>query len=51
MFIAVLYAIVSIPFTEGNIEELQSYLLSIQDCMSRLEQSTAPENDGIRIFT
>ena len=39
MFIAVLYAFVV------NIEELQSFLLSIQDCMNRIEQSTAPEND------
>ena len=45
MFIAVLYTSVLIQFTEGNIEELQSFLLSIQDCMNRIEQSTAPEND------
>ena len=45
MFIAVLYAFVLIQFTEANIEELQSFLLSIQDCMNRIEQSTAPEND------
>ena len=45
MFIAVLYAFVLIQFTEGNIEELQSFLLSIQDCINRIEQSTAPEND------
>ena len=45
MFIAVLYALVLIQFTEGNIEELQRFLLSIQDCINRIEQSTAPEND------
>ena len=45
MFIAVLYAFVLIQFTEGNIAELQSFLLSIQDCIIRIEQSTAPEND------
>ena len=45
MFTAVLYAFVLIQFTEGNIEELQSFLLSIQECMNRTEQSTAPEND------
>ena len=45
MFIAVLYAFVLIQFTEGNIEELQSFLLSIQDCMNGIEQSTGPEND------
>ena len=45
MFIAVFYAFVLIQFTEGNIEELQSFLLAIQDCINRIEQSTAPEND------
>ena len=45
MFIAVLYALVLIQFTEGNIEELQSFRLSIQDCINRIEQSIAPEND------
>ena len=45
MFRAVLYAFVLIQFTEGNIAELQSFLLSIQDCINRIEQSTAPEND------
>ena len=45
MFIAVLFAFVLIQFTEGNIAELQSFLLSIQDCINRIEQSTAPEND------
>ena len=45
MFITVFYAFVLIQFTEGNIEELQSFLLSIQDCINRIEQSTAPEND------
>ena len=45
MFIAVLYALVLIQFTEGNIEELQSFLFSIQDCINRIEQSTAPEKD------
>ena len=45
MFIAVLYAFGLIQFTEGNIEEIQSFLLSIQDCINGIEQSTAPEND------
>ena len=45
MFKAVLYAFILIQFTEGNIAELQSFLLSIQDCINRIEQSTAPEND------
>ena len=45
MFKAVLYAFVLIQFTKGNIAELQSFLLSIQDCINRIEQSTAPEND------
>ena len=44
MFTAVLYAFVQIQFTEGNIEKLQSFLLSIQDCINRIEQSTSPEN-------
>ena len=45
MFIAVFYAFFFIQFTEGNIEELQSFLLSTQDCINRIEQSAAPEND------
>ena len=45
MFIAVLYAFVLIQFTEGKIRELQSFLLSVQDCMNQIKQSTVPEND------
>ena len=45
MFMAAFYAFVLIQFTEGNIAELQSFLLSILDCINRIEQSTAPEND------
>ena len=45
MFMVAFYAFVLIQFTEGNIEELQSFLLSIQDCINPIEQSTAPEND------
>ena len=44
-FIAVLYAFVLIQFTDGNIKELQGFLLAIQDCINRIEQSTAPEGD------
>ena len=45
MFMVAFYAFVLIQFTEGNIEELQSFLSSIQDCINPIEQSTASEND------
>jgi len=36
-----LYAFVMNQFTEGNIKELQSFLLPIRNCMNGIEQGTA----------
>ena len=39
------YAVVVLQIAEGNVEELERFLLSIQDCVSRIEQGTASGND------
>ena len=45
VYIAIFYAVVVLQVSEGNVEELERFLLSIQDCLSRIEQGTAPGND------
>ena len=45
VYIAILYAVVVLQVAEGNVEELERFLLSIQDCVSRIEQGTVPGNE------
>ena len=45
VYIAALCAVVVIQVAEGNVEELERFLLSIQDSLSHIERGTAPGND------
>ena len=44
-YIAFLFIVVVLQVADGNVEELERFLLSIQDCISHMEQCTAPGND------
>ena len=44
-YVAFLYAVVVLQVADGNVEDLERFLLSIQDCISHIERCTAPGND------
>ena len=44
-YVAFLFIVVVLQVADGNVEELERFLLSIQDCISHVEQCTAPGND------
>ena len=44
-YVAFLYIVVLLQVADGNVEDLERFLLSIQDCISYTERCTAPGND------
>ena len=44
-YVAFLYIVVLLQVDDGNVEDLERFLLSIQDCISYIERCTAPGND------
>ena len=44
-YVAFLYIVVLLQVADGNVEDLERFLLSIQDCISYIERCTAPGND------
>ena len=44
-YVAFLFIVVVLQVADGNVEELERFLLSIQDFISHIEQCTAPGDD------
>ena len=44
-YVAFLFIVVVLQVADGNVEELERFLLSIQDFISHMEQCTAPGDD------
>ena len=44
-YVAFLYIVVLLQVADGNVEDLERFLLSIQDCISHIERRTAPGNE------
>ena len=44
-YVAFLYIVVLLQVADGNVEDLERFLFSIQDCISYIERCTAPGND------
>ena len=44
-YVAFLFTVVVLQVADGNVEELERFLLSIQDFISHMEQCTAPGDD------
>ena len=44
-YVAFLFIVVVLQVTDGNVEELERFLLSMQDFISHIEQCTAPGDD------
>ena len=42
---SLLYIVVLLQVADGNVEDLERFLLSIQDCISHIERCTAPGNE------
>ena len=51
-YVASLYILVVLQVADGNVEDSERFLLSIQDCVSHIERCTAPETTEIwNIYT
>ena len=51
-YVASLYIVVVLQVADGNVEDSERFLLSIQDCISHIERCTAPETTEIwNIYT
>ena len=44
-YVAFLYIVVLLQVADGNVEDLERFLFSIQDCISHIERRTAPGNE------
>ena len=44
-YVAFLWIVVVLQIADGPVEDLERFLLSIQDCISHIERCTAPGND------
>ena len=44
-YVAFLWIVVVLRIADGPVEDLERFLLSIQDCISHIERCTAPGND------
>ena len=44
-YVAFLYIVVVLQVADGNVEDLERFLLSTLNCISHIERCTAPGND------